>query len=81
KAMIGKQKEIVKPTIKKVAEKIKYPEKVHIITDYMIEGTDDATWNEAWMVGKEETEKKFIFSYGVGEVTVDTRDRSLIKGI
>ncbi|GJY52557.1 hypothetical protein Tco_0443404 [Tanacetum coccineum] len=28
------------------AEKVKYPEKVHVITDYMIEGTNDANWNE-----------------------------------
>ncbi|GKB98353.1 ARID DNA-binding domain-containing protein [Tanacetum coccineum] len=51
KAMFKKQKGIVKPTFKKVAEKIKYPEKVHVITDYMIEGTDDANWNETWMIG------------------------------
>ncbi|GJT24168.1 ARID DNA-binding domain-containing protein [Tanacetum coccineum] len=103
KAMIGKQKEIVKPTIKKVAEKIKYPEKVHVITDYMIEGTDDATWNEAWyvssayknhmcptrplfkkltykfkMIEKEEIEKKFIFSYGVGDVIVEAREGNFV---
>ncbi|GJU77990.1 ARID DNA-binding domain-containing protein [Tanacetum coccineum] len=62
---------IVKPTIKKVAEKVKYPEKVHVITDYMIEGTDDGTWNETW---KEEIEKKFIFSYGIGDVTMEARE-------
>ncbi|GKC22119.1 hypothetical protein Tco_1024269 [Tanacetum coccineum] len=103
KAMIGKQKEIVKPTIKKVAEKIKYPEKVHVITDYMIEGTDDATWNEAWyvssayknhmcptrplfkkltykfkMIEKEEIEKKFIFSYGVGDVIMETKEGNFV---
>ncbi|GJS11227.1 ARID DNA-binding domain-containing protein [Tanacetum coccineum] len=103
KAMIGKQKEIVKPTIKKVTEKIKYPEKVHVITDYMIEGTDDATWNEAWyvssayknhmcptrslfkkltykfkMIEKEEIEKKFIFSYGVGDVIVEAREGNFV---
>ncbi|GJX61036.1 ARID DNA-binding domain-containing protein [Tanacetum coccineum] len=99
---IEKQKKSVKSK-KNVVEKIKYPEKVHVITDYMIEGTDDASWDRIWyvssaykqhmcptktlfknlkhkfrMVGKEETERKFIFSYGVGEVTVDTRDRNLV---
>ncbi|GKD73585.1 ARID DNA-binding domain-containing protein [Tanacetum coccineum] len=103
KAMFKKQKGIVKPTFKKVAEKIKYPEKVHVITDYMIEGTDDANWNETWyvssaykqhmcptrslfkklkykfrMIGKEETEKKFIFSYGIGEVTVEAKEGNLM---
>ncbi|GJV44902.1 ARID DNA-binding domain-containing protein [Tanacetum coccineum] len=76
-AMIEQQKKLVKPTVKKIEERVKYPEKVHIITDYMVEGTDDASWDRIWMVGKEETERKFIFSYGVGEVTVDTRDRNL----
>ncbi|GJW10968.1 ARID DNA-binding domain-containing protein [Tanacetum coccineum] len=86
KALFKKQKGIMKPTFKKVAEKVEYPEKVHVITDYMIEGTSDATWDEIWyvssaykqhmcptrslfrklkykfeMIGKEETEKKFIF--------------------
>nr|GEU80203.1 ARID DNA-binding domain-containing protein [Tanacetum cinerariifolium] len=103
KAMSGKQKEIVKREIKKVAEKVKYPEKVHVITDYMIEGTDDATWNETWyvssayknhmcptrplfkklkykfeMIEKEEIEKKFIFSYGVGDVTVEAREGNFV---
>ncbi|GKA67752.1 ARID DNA-binding domain-containing protein [Tanacetum coccineum] len=94
---------IVKPTIKKVAEKVKYPEKVHVIIDYMIEGTDDGTWNETWyvssaykqhmcpttslfkklkykfeMIGKEETEKKFIFSYGIGDVTMEAREGNFL---
>ncbi|GJY04638.1 ARID DNA-binding domain-containing protein [Tanacetum coccineum] len=77
-AMIEQQKKLVKPTVKKIEERVKYPEKVHIITDYMVEGTDDASWDRIWMVGKEETERKFIFSYGVGEVTMDTRDRNLV---
>nr|GEW27974.1 ARID DNA-binding domain-containing protein [Tanacetum cinerariifolium] len=29
-----------KPTIMRTEEKLKYPERVHVITDYMIEGTD-----------------------------------------
>ncbi|GJT81030.1 hypothetical protein Tco_1055372 [Tanacetum coccineum] len=102
-ARIEKQKKSVKPTNKNVAEKIKYPEKVHVITDYMIEGTDDAIWDEVWyvssayknhmcptrplfkkltykfkMIEKEEIEKKFIFSYGVGDVTVEAREGNLV---
>ncbi|GJR17721.1 ARID DNA-binding domain-containing protein [Tanacetum coccineum] len=103
KAIFKKQKGIVKPTFKKVAEKVKYPEKVHVITDYMIEGTDDANWNETWyvssaykqhmcpsrslfkklkykfeMIEKEEIEKKFIFSYGVGDVTMETKEGNFV---
>nr|GFA21002.1 ARID DNA-binding domain-containing protein [Tanacetum cinerariifolium] len=102
-ARIEKQKKSVKPTNKIVAEKIKYPEQVHVITEYMIEGTDDATWEEVWyvssayknhmcptkplfkklkykfkMIEKEETEKKFIFSYGVGNVTVEAREGNFV---
>nr|GEX32311.1 ARID DNA-binding domain-containing protein [Tanacetum cinerariifolium] len=46
-----KHKGIEKPIYKKAADKIKYhkkvkyPEKVHVITDYMIEGISEATWN------------------------------------
>nr|GFD19394.1 ARID DNA-binding domain-containing protein [Tanacetum cinerariifolium] len=43
KALFKKHKGIVKPTFKKAAEKVKYPENVHVITDYMIEGTSEAT--------------------------------------
>jgi hypothetical protein len=76
-----------------IAEKTKYPEKVHVIADYMLEGSNDKTWNEVWyvssnykfhvcprrvlfkqmqykfkMIDKEENEKKFIFSYGIGDL-------------
>ena len=30
------------------------------------------------MIGKEETEKKFIFSYGIGDVTIDTEEGELV---
>ncbi|GJZ46605.1 ARID DNA-binding domain-containing protein [Tanacetum coccineum] len=69
---------IVKPLI---VEKVKYPEKVHVIADYMVEGTDDETWNEVWyfkMIGKEENERKFIFSYGLSDATVKTRDGDMV---
>ena len=30
------------------------------------------------MIGKEETEKKFIFSYGIGDVIVEARNGNLV---
>nr|GEZ23096.1 ARID DNA-binding domain-containing protein [Tanacetum cinerariifolium] len=102
-----KHKGIGKPTYKKAANKIKYPEKVkylekvHVITDYMIEGKTESYWNEIWyvssaykhhmcptrylfeklkykfeMIGKEETERKFIFSY---EVTLNVLSYDLLE--
>ena len=80
------------------AEEANFLEKVHVIADYMVEGSNDKTWNEVWyvgnnykchmgprrklfkkvqykfkMIGKEENEKKFIFSYGIGDATVNTK--------
>ncbi|GJY30276.1 ARID DNA-binding domain-containing protein, partial [Tanacetum coccineum] len=34
-----------KPTDIRIEEKLTYPERVHVITDYMIEGTDFANWD------------------------------------
>nr|GEW92536.1 ARID DNA-binding domain-containing protein [Tanacetum cinerariifolium] len=84
-------------------EKLKYPEIVHVKTDYMVEGSDEQNWNKIWYVGsvyknhmsptkslfkrlknsfkvldKEENERKFIFSYGVGEAIVETKDGTLV---
>nr|GEW98384.1 bulb-type lectin domain-containing protein [Tanacetum cinerariifolium] len=59
KALFEKQKEIKKPDTKKVAEKVKYPEKFK-------------------MVEKDEIEKKFIFSYGVGDVTMEVREGNFV---
>nr|GEZ13500.1 ARID DNA-binding domain-containing protein [Tanacetum cinerariifolium] len=83
-------------------EKLKYPEVVHVKTDYMVEGSDEQNWNKIWYVGsvyknhmsptkslfkilknnfkvldKEEDERKFIFSYGVEEAIVETKDGAL----
>ena len=77
-------------------EETKYPELVHVIGDFILEGTQQKGWNDIWyvsshykhhfcssrrsfkainygfkMVEKEETEKKFIFSYGIGSVAID----------
>nr|GEU61546.1 ARID DNA-binding domain-containing protein [Tanacetum cinerariifolium] len=32
-------------------EKLKYPEVVHVKTDYMVEGSDEQNWNKIWYVG------------------------------
>ena len=87
------------------AEGARYPEKVHVIADYMVEGSNDKTWDQVWyvscsykyhmcprselfkelqykfkMIGKEEHEKKFIFSYGIGDAKVNTKDGDLLIG-
>nr|GEU44447.1 hypothetical protein [Tanacetum cinerariifolium] len=84
-------------------EKLKYPEIVHVKTNYRVEGSDEQNWNKIWYVGsmyknhmsptkslfkrlknsfkvldKEEDERKFIFSYGVGEAIVETKDGTLL---
>nr|GEW09368.1 ARID DNA-binding domain-containing protein [Tanacetum cinerariifolium]GEZ96201.1 ARID DNA-binding domain-containing protein [Tanacetum cinerariifolium] len=82
-------------------EKLKYPERVHVITDYMIERTDYSNWDNIWYVSSvyknhmcptkslfkrlktsfksegTQHEKKFIFSHGVGEAKVETKDNKL----
>ncbi|GKC95966.1 ARID DNA-binding domain-containing protein, partial [Tanacetum coccineum] len=82
-AKIEKQNKSVKPTNKKVAEKIKYPEKVHVIIDYMIEGTDDAnaTWNEAWYVSMEAREGNFVIPnvHYTSEVTLNVLSFDLLE--
>ncbi|GKC78885.1 ARID DNA-binding domain-containing protein, partial [Tanacetum coccineum] len=39
-----------KPTVMPTKEKLKYPERVHVITDYMIEGTDYSNWDNIWYI-------------------------------
>ncbi|GJY04131.1 ARID DNA-binding domain-containing protein [Tanacetum coccineum] len=39
-----------KPTVMRTEEKLKYPERVHVKTDYMIEGTDFSNWDNIWYV-------------------------------
>ncbi|GJR17726.1 ARID DNA-binding domain-containing protein [Tanacetum coccineum] len=60
KALFKKQKGIMKPTFKKVAEKV---EKLK----YKFE-----------MIGKEETEKKFIFSYGIGDIIMEAKEGNFV---
>ncbi|GJS84523.1 ARID DNA-binding domain-containing protein, partial [Tanacetum coccineum] len=83
-------------------KRLNYPERVHVKTDYMVEGSDKQNWDKIWYVGSayknhmsptkslfkrlkdnfrmldiEEDERKFIFSYGVGEASVETKDGTL----
>ncbi|GKA51668.1 ARID DNA-binding domain-containing protein [Tanacetum coccineum] len=92
-----------KPTDMRIEEKLKYPENVHVKTNYMIEGTDFSNWDNIWYVssaykkhmsltkslfkrlknrfrmeGTEENEKKFIFSYGIGEAVVETNENEIV---
>ncbi|GKC06762.1 ARID DNA-binding domain-containing protein, partial [Tanacetum coccineum] len=39
-----------KPTVMRTKENLKYPERVHVITDYMIEGRDYSNWDNIWYV-------------------------------
>ncbi|GJX19648.1 ARID DNA-binding domain-containing protein [Tanacetum coccineum] len=97
------QNKMLKPSVTEVEEKLKYPERVHVITDYMVEGSDNGNWDNIWYISSaykrhmsptkslfkrminrfrmedvEEKERKFIFSYGVGETTVETKEGSLV---
>lgn len=38
------------PQVKLLQNETKYPKKVHLITDCMVEGTNDKSWNEVWYV-------------------------------
>ncbi|GJV53073.1 ARID DNA-binding domain-containing protein [Tanacetum coccineum] len=95
---IKNQKGKGKMVMTKAEETVDYPEQVHIITDYMIEGSDRTCWDNIWyvssaykhhmcptrlqfkrlkykfeMIEKEEIEKKFIFSYGIGDIIMETK--------
>ncbi|GJY29546.1 hypothetical protein Tco_0405313 [Tanacetum coccineum] len=74
---------------------LRYPERIHFSTTYMIKGTDHGTWDDIWyisnhtdkhlcythdffcnikeafIVNKLENQKKFIFTYGIGEVIIE----------
>ena len=103
----GKEASMMTPTTTMMPEfngTFKYePERVHVTTDYMVEGSDQGNWKDIWFVSSaykrhmsptkglfrrmierfkmertEEREKKFIFSYGVGEALVETKKGSLV---
>nr|GEY58120.1 ARID DNA-binding domain-containing protein [Tanacetum cinerariifolium] len=46
----------------------------------LVNGLEDLKWdrNDIQMIEKEETEKKFIFSYGVGNVTLEAREGNFV---
>ncbi|GKC97390.1 ribonuclease H-like domain, reverse transcriptase, RNA-dependent DNA polymerase [Tanacetum coccineum] len=64
------------PMKTEVQERVNYPEKVHVTTDYMVERVLTKAQLETyfWVEGTEEKEKKFLISYGVGEAFVETNE-------
>ncbi|GJS68273.1 ARID DNA-binding domain-containing protein [Tanacetum coccineum] len=76
---IEKQKKSVKPTNKNVAEKIKYLEKVHVITDYMIEGTDDAIGMKFWYLEAREGNLVIPNVHYTPEVTLNVLSFDLLE--
>nr|GEZ04116.1 ARID DNA-binding domain-containing protein [Tanacetum cinerariifolium] len=93
---------MLKPSVTEVKEKLKYPERVHVITYYMVKGSDNGNWDNIWYISRaykrhmgptkslfkrminrfkmedvEEKERKFIFSYEVGETIVETKEGKL----
>nr|GFA39626.1 ARID DNA-binding domain-containing protein [Tanacetum cinerariifolium] len=74
KAMSGKQKEIVKPEIKKVVEKVNVYKNHMCLTRPLFKKLK----YKFKMIEKEEIKKKFIFSYGVGDVTVEAREGNFV---
>nr|GEV58903.1 callose synthase 5-like [Tanacetum cinerariifolium] len=59
------------PVTTEVQERINYPERVHVTTYYMVEGSDKSNWNKIWDRRKG---KKILISYGVGEAFVETNE-------
>ncbi|GJW72334.1 ARID DNA-binding domain-containing protein [Tanacetum coccineum] len=57
-------------------KRLKYPKRVHVKTDYMVEGWINQNWDKTFDI--EEDERKFIFSYGIGEASVETKDGALV---
>ncbi|GKA27191.1 retrovirus-related pol polyprotein from transposon TNT 1-94 [Tanacetum coccineum] len=53
------------PTMVRKEERLKYPENIHVKTDYMIEGTDFSNWDNIWL--KEHNMKGKLFSLTVLE--------------
>nr|GEX44668.1 ARID DNA-binding domain-containing protein [Tanacetum cinerariifolium] len=74
KAMSGKQKEIVKPEIKKVVKKVNAYKNHMCLTRPLFKKLK----YKFEMIEKEEIKKKFIFSYGVGDVTVEAREGNFV---
>ncbi|GKC20906.1 hypothetical protein Tco_1023056 [Tanacetum coccineum] len=58
-------------------EEFKYPEDVHVKTNYMVEGMDFSNWNNIWME-QAQHEKKIIFSHGIGEAVVETNENEIV---
>ncbi|GJY60041.1 ARID DNA-binding domain-containing protein [Tanacetum coccineum] len=95
----NKMKGKIEASQPRYTEELKYPEVVHVTTDFMVNGSGEKDWNRIWyiskeyknhmtpvksnfkrmkgefkMLEKEERQRKFIFSYGVGEAFVETEN-------
>ncbi|GKA41035.1 hypothetical protein Tco_0733628 [Tanacetum coccineum] len=57
---------------------IKYPKSIHFETKCMLKGTDQ----EKFIANKLDDQKKFLFTYGLGEVVINNGDKGyLIPGV
>ncbi|GJU34921.1 hypothetical protein Tco_1183275 [Tanacetum coccineum] len=57
------------PTMVRNEERLKYPENIHVKTDYMIED---------FKVEGTQHERKIIFSHGIGEAMVETSEKKIV---
>ncbi|GJR49565.1 ARID DNA-binding domain-containing protein [Tanacetum coccineum] len=63
----------VQPTVS-----LKYPEFIHFKTRGIIKGTDEGTWDDFWIEGQ----KKFLFTYDIGEVIINNeKSGCMIPGV
>nr|GEY60160.1 ARID DNA-binding domain-containing protein [Tanacetum cinerariifolium] len=70
-----------KRTVMRTEEELKYPERVHVITDYMIEGTDYSNWDNIWLKSRfrmKQTQHEKKNSYGIREAVVETNKNEIV---
>ncbi|GKC38267.1 ARID DNA-binding domain-containing protein, partial [Tanacetum coccineum] len=46
----NQEQKMTSPMKTEVQERVNYPEKVHVTTDYMVEGSDKGNWNNIWYI-------------------------------
>ncbi|GJQ91353.1 ARID DNA-binding domain-containing protein [Tanacetum coccineum] len=57
---------------------LKYPDFIHFKTREIVKGTDEGTWDDYWIEGQ----KKFLFTYGIGEVIINNeKSGCMIPGV
>nr|GEX85995.1 ARID DNA-binding domain-containing protein [Tanacetum cinerariifolium] len=57
------ERNMASPVTTEVQEKINYTERVHVTTDYMVEGSDKGNWNEIWYVSNQLEEQGYMVNY------------------